>query len=117
MSNLSQHPPTDEPEEEPKPPEVPRHPPLPEVPSVQFERPKLPGSPSPSFQHSARAISLAFSIGFALAGPIIVGALVGYWLDARFSTSPTWTVILVLLGTVAGLVQLIRIASRLSREE
>lgn len=117
MSNLSQHPPTDEPEEEPTLPEVPPRPPLPEVPHVQFERPKLPGSPPPAFQQSARAMSLAFSIGFALAGPIIVGALVGYWLDSRFGTNPTWTIVLVLLGTVAGLVQLIRIANRLTREE
>ncbi len=105
------------PEEELKVPEVPPTPSLPEVPKVQFERPKLPGGPSPAFQRSTRAVSLAFSIGFALAGPIILGALVGYWLDTRLGTSPTWTMVLILIGVVAGFVQLIRIANRLSREE
>ncbi len=36
---------------------------------------------------------------------MILGGLVGYWLDLRLNTSPTWTLILVLLGTVAGFVR------------
>ncbi|MCS7208692.1 MAG: AtpZ/AtpI family protein, partial [Fimbriimonadales bacterium] len=91
---------------------------LPEPPKAEFERPKLPSmQPSPAFQRSTRAISLAFSVGFALAAPIILGALVGYWLDGQFGTAPTWTMILTLLGMAAGLMQLIRIANKLNREE
>lgn len=112
MSDLSKPPSS----EAPKTPEVPTHPQLPEVPEVSFERPKLPTRPSPAFQQSAKAVSLAFSIGFSLAGPIIVGALIGYWLDNRFQTAPTGTMVLVLLGTVAGFVQLIRTVSKLSQE-
>ncbi len=130
MNSLFPQPPKEEPdddfegadlhastEEELKVPEVPPTPALPEVPQVQFERPKLPGGPSPAFQRSARAVSLAFSIGFALAGPIILGALVGYWLDARLGTSPNWTMVLILVGIIAGFIQLIRIANRLNQEE
>ncbi len=130
MNSLFPQPPKEEPdndfegadlhattEEEPKAPQVPPTPSLPEVPKAQFERPKLPGGPSPAFQRSTKAMSLAFSIGFALAGPIILGALVGYWLDTRFNTSPTWTIGLLLVGVVAGFVQLIRIANRLNQEE
>ncbi|MCS6923596.1 MAG: AtpZ/AtpI family protein [Fimbriimonadales bacterium] len=106
------------PDDEPQVPRLPPTPELPEPPKVEFERPKLPGTePSPAFQRNTRAISLAFSIGFALAGPVILGALVGYWLDARLGTSPTWTMILTLLGMVAGLVQLIRIANKLNQME
>jgi len=107
---------TPSPDEEPRIPEVPPTPPLPEPPKVEFERPKLPGGqPSPTFQRNARAISLAFSVGFSLAGPIILGALVGYWLDGRFGTGSLWTLILTMLGMVAGLVQLIRIANKLNQ--
>ncbi|CUU00852.1 MAG: AtpZ/AtpI family protein [Fimbriimonadales bacterium] len=110
MSDLSKPPPSEEPEV----PEVPPRPELPEVPEVHFERPKLPSGPSPGFQQGVKAMSLAFSIGFALAGPVILGGLVGYWLDSRLNTSPTWTLILVLLGTVAGFVQLIRMVNKMN---
>ncbi len=104
--------------EEVRPPDLPPTPPLPEPPKVEFQRPTLPGSqPSPTFQRNTRAVSLAFSIGFALAGPVILGALVGYWLDGRFATSPTWTMILTLLGMGAGLTQLIRIVNKLNQME
>ncbi|MCX7925867.1 MAG: AtpZ/AtpI family protein [Fimbriimonadales bacterium] len=109
---------TPSPDEEEQVPRLPPTPELPEPPKVEFERPKMPGAePSPVFQRNTRAVSLAFSIGFALAGPVILGALLGYWLDGRFGTSPTWTMILTLLGMVAGLAQLIRIANKLNQME
>lgn len=109
---------TPSPDEGERTPELPPTPELPEPPKVEFERPRMPGvEPSPTFQRNTRAISLAFSIGFALAGPVILGALLGYWLDGRFGTSPTWTMILTLLGTGAGLAQLIRIVNKLNQME
>ncbi len=109
---------TPSPDEEERIPKLPPTPELPEPPKVEFERPQLPGAqPSPTFQRNTRAISLAFSIGFSLAGPVILGALLGYWLDGRFGTSPTWTMILTLLGMVAGLVQMIRVVNKLNQME
>lgn len=109
---------TPSPDEEPRIPEVPPTPPLPEPPKVEFERQKLPNSqPSPAFQRNVRAISLAFSVGFALAGPVIVGALIGYWLDNRLGTGSVWTLVLTLVGVVAGMVQLVRIANKLNQAE
>ncbi len=105
-------------EGEPRVLELPPTPKLPEPPQVQFERPKLPGSePSPTFQRNTRAISLAFSIGFSLAGPVILGALAGYWIDGRLGTSPTWTMILTILGMGAGLAQMIRVVNKLNQME
>jgi F0F1-type ATP synthase assembly protein I len=105
-------------EEELRAPELPPTPKLPEPPQVEFERPKLPGAePSPTFQRNTRAISLAFSIGFSLVGPVTLGALVGYWLDGRFGTSPTWTMILTILGMGAGLTQMIRVVNKLNQLE
>ena len=105
-------------EEQLRAPELPLTPKLPEPPQVEFERPKLPGgAPSPTFQRNTRAISLAFSIGFSLAGPVILGALAGYWLDGRFGTSPTWTMILTMLGMGAGLAQMIRVVNKLNQLE
>ncbi|MFN7017765.1 MAG: AtpZ/AtpI family protein [Fimbriimonadales bacterium] len=105
-------------EQEEQAPRLPPTPELPEPPQVEFERPQLPGAKlSPAFQRNTRAISLAFSIGFSLAGPVILGALVGYWLDGRFGTSPTWAMVLTLLGMVAGLIQMIRVVNKLNAME
>ncbi len=104
-------------DEEPRTPEIPPRPTLPEPPKVEFERPKLPQGPSPQFTGTTKAMSLAFSIGFSLAGPVVLGGLVGYWLDARLGTNPTFTMILVLVGAIAGLVQLIRTVNRLQSDE
>ncbi len=109
---------TPSPDDEGRTPELPPTPELPEPPQAHFERPKLPGAaPSPTFQRNTRAISLAFSIGFSLAGPVILGALAGYWLDGRLGTSPTWTMILTILGMGAGLVQMIRVVNKLNQME
>ncbi len=99
-----------------QPPELPPMPELPEVPEVRFERPKEP-SRSPRFMEASRGMALAFSVGFALVGPIILGALLGIWLDARLNTSPWLTMVLVLLGIVAGFVEMIRALNRLQREQ
>jgi len=99
-----------------QPPELPSMPELPEVPEVRFERPKEP-SRTPRFMEASRGMALAFSVGFALVGPIILGALLGIWLDARLNTSPWLTMVLVLLGIVAGFVEMIRALNRLQREQ
>jgi ATP synthase protein I len=105
-------------EEDLRAPELPPTPKLPEPPQVAVRATELPGAePSPTFQRNTRAISLAFSIGFSLAGPVILGALAGYWLDGRFGTSPTWTMILTILGMGAGLAQMIRVVNKLNQLE
>lgn len=109
---------TPSPDEEERVPKLPSSPELPEPPQVHFERPRMPGvEPSPTFQRNTRALSLAFSIGFALAGPVILGALLGYWLDGRLGTSPTWAIVLTLLGMGAGFAQLIRIVHKFNQME
>ena len=109
-----------EPEGESEPYQTPELPPVPELPKppeVRFERPKLEPSRSPRFAEATRGMAIAFSVGFALAGPIIVGALLGVWLDNSLKTSPWLTIILLLLGIVAGFTQMIRLLNRLQNEQ
>jgi F0F1-type ATP synthase assembly protein I len=50
-------------------------------------------------------ISPAFrliGIGWYLAAAIIVPTLIGRWLDGRFDSEPVWTLVLLVLGLVAG---------------
>lgn len=48
------------------------------------------------------------SVGIEFSSPIIAGALLGHYLDLHFRTDPYLTLIMLLLGVVAGFVNLIR---------
>jgi ATP synthase protein I len=118
MTDSHSIPPTDgEKEKETQIPEVPSTPELPEPPDVHFERPVLPSSGTPGSMRSVRTMSLAFSAGISLIAPIVIGALGGNWLDRKFSTTPWLTLVLLLLGVVAGFTQMIRVLQRIEREE
>ncbi len=47
-------------------------------------------------------------LGMELAGAVIGGSLLGYWLDRRLGTGPRWLVICASIGVVGGLYNLIR---------
>ena len=47
-------------------------------------------------------------LGVELAGAVIGGSLLGYWIDHRFDTSPVWLLIGSGIGIVGGLYNLIR---------
>ena len=49
------------------------------------------------------AIGLVFQLGFSLALPLVIGIAGGAWLDKRFSTSPLFTLIGLMVGlSIAG---------------
>ena len=43
-------------------------------------------------------------MGSSLALSIVLPTLFGRWLDGRFDTAPTWTLVFLVLGLVIGLV-------------
>ena len=55
------------------------------------------------------SIGLASEIGYSIAIPIVVGALVGVWLDKRFNTAPKLTLSLLFGGLILSFVNLFRI--------
>ncbi|MCB9780427.1 MAG: AtpZ/AtpI family protein [Alphaproteobacteria bacterium] len=52
-----------------------------------------------------------------LAVIVVVGALLGRWLDARFLTSPTFLLLLSIGGLTAGLFRLVRWARSEDQED
>ena len=57
------------------------------------------------------------SVGLELALSVVIGFFVGYWLDERFDTGPVLSLVFLMLGTVAGMRGLFRVARRAAREE
>ena len=67
-----------------------------------------PEAPKPFRQGNMRLAGL----GLELAGAVVGGSLLGYWLDRRFGTYPRWLIVCASIGVVGGLYNLIRQAVR-----
>lgn len=61
---------------------------------------------------SDRAMVSLLAVGTVLVACVVLGYLLGSYLDTKLGTSPWLTMIGVLLGSAAGFVQLFRTVSR-----
>jgi F0F1-type ATP synthase assembly protein I len=67
---------------------------------------------SPGERTDLSLLSL-LSVGTVLVTCIVLGYLFGHWLDGKLGTDPWLGVVGVVLGSVAGFVQLFRTVSKL----
>ena len=59
----------------------------------------------------------AFKLGTELVAAVAVGTIIGFILDSWFDTKPWLIIIFFFLGAVAGLLNVIRAANRMQRED
>ena len=59
----------------------------------------------------------AFKLGTELVAAVAVGTIIGFILDTLFDTKPWLIIIFFFLGAVAGLLNVIRAANRMQRED
>lgn len=57
-------------------------------------------------------LSLVSAVGWMVSMPAVLGALLGRWLDQRFSTGIFWTLSLLMLGVTLGCLSAWRHVSR-----
>jgi ATP synthase protein I len=57
------------------------------------------------------------AVGIAFVLAVGIGFLIGYWLDRWLGTSPLFTLVFFFLGVAAGIVNVVRTANAVSREE
>jgi len=69
-------------------------------------------------ERRSQGLAVGMGIPFTLAGGPITGWLAGAGIDKLVHTqgSHLWTIILILLGTVAGLVMTVELLSKLNRQ-
>ena len=58
----------------------------------------------------------AFKLGTELVAAVVVGTIIGFILDNWFDTKPWFIIIFFFLGTAAGLLNVIRAANRMQKE-
>ena len=59
----------------------------------------------------------AFKLGTELVAAVAVGTIIGFILDTLFDTKPWLIIIFFFLGTVAGILNVIRTANRMQKED
>tara|TARA_B100001559_G_scaffold38408_1_gene28707 strand:- start:673 stop:957 length:285 start_codon:yes stop_codon:yes gene_type:complete len=59
----------------------------------------------------------AFKLGTELVSAVVVGTIIGFILDSWFDTKPWLIIIFFFLGAGAGLLNVIRTANRMQKEE
>ena len=59
----------------------------------------------------------AFKLGSELVSAVAVGTIIGFILDSWFDTKPWLIIIFFFLGTVAGILNVIRTANRMQKED
>ena len=74
-----------------------------------------PGDGSGDCAAKASAMALGFRLSSELIAGVVVGALLGWGFDRLLSTSPFGLIVFVLLGFVAGVVNVVRSAGTVNR--
>ena len=59
----------------------------------------------------------AFKLGTELVAAVAVGTIIGFILDSWFDTKPWLIIIFFFLGAIAGLLNVIRTANRMQKED
>ena len=59
----------------------------------------------------------AFKLGTELVAAVVVGTIIGFILDTLFDTKPWLIIIFFFLGTAAGMLNVIRAANKMQKED
>jgi F0F1-type ATP synthase assembly protein I len=88
---------------------------LPEPPNWEYHRPaKAEPPPGARQDPKTKGMGLALAIGYSFVGPVLGGIVIGSLLDGR--TGGTFTMVGLLVGTVAAFALLIRLVNKLNDE-
>ena len=68
-------------------------------------------------ENSGSFMGSAFKLGTELIAAVAVGTIIGFILDSWFDTKPWLIIIFFFLGTAAGILNVIRTANRMQKED
>ena len=59
----------------------------------------------------------AFKLGTELVSAVAVGTIIGFILDSWFGTKPWFIILFFIIGVIAGMLNVIRVAKRMQKED
>jgi ATP synthase protein I len=66
---------------------------------------------------SIGSVGALSAVGIAFVLAVVIGFLIGYWLDRWLATSPLFTLVFFFFGVAAGIVNVVRTANAVGRDE
>lgn len=96
--------------------EPPKAPPVPPPPELRADLPKREAPETNRVIGSYRGMGVAYMVPASLVVPIVLFTLLGNWMDGKMATrEPVWTLGGALLGSVVGIINMVRAARSLGR--
>ena len=83
---------------------------------LKIEKSKLKKNNENNNQNSS-FLGSAFKLGTELVAAVVVGTIIGFILDNWFGTKPWLIIIFFFLGAAAGMLNVIRTANRMQKED
>ena len=71
----------------------------------------------PNRDKNGSFVGVAFKLGTELVSAVLVGTIIGFILDSWFDTKPWLIIIFFFLGAAAGVLNVIRTANRMQKED
>ena len=84
---------------------------------LEIEKNKLKENINNNNQNRAKFVGGAFKLGTELLSAVLVGTIIGFILDGWFDTKPWLIIIFFFLGAAAGMLNVIRAANRMQKED
>jgi F0F1-type ATP synthase assembly protein I len=84
-------------------------------PETNSTGPRKPDDQSPD--QILRQVAPYLTMGIQLAAGIVIFFLIGWWLDTRYETSPTFKLIGLGVGSVGGLIKFLKSVVELDKKE
>ena len=84
---------------------------------LKIAKSKLKKQINPNEEKRGSFMGNAFKLGTELVAAVGVGTIIGFILDSWFGTKPWLIIIFFFLGAAAGLLNVIRTANRMQRED
>ena len=56
-------------------------------------------------------LAFSFNVGYYLVTPLILGVVIGVFLDSKFKTKPVFTLMFIFLGMIASLYNLLKLTN------
>lgn len=79
--------------------------------------PEEPGKNQGGFWQTYRDFAPYLALGFQLAAAVVLFFFIGYWIDNRYGTGPTFKLIGLLVGTVGGFIKFFKTVSDLGKNK
>ena len=83
---------------------------------LKIAKSKMKKSSLDNSEKNGSFMGFAFKLGTELVAAVAVGTIIGFILDSWFDTKPWLIIIFFFLGTAAGILNVVRTANRMQKE-